>query len=217
MRQIADDVWHIPLMFRDAVNAYLLGDVLVDAGTRSQGRKLARLLQGRDVVAHTLTHAHPDHAGGSKPVVDALGIPFWVPDGDAQAIEQGHTVAADGPLKTLIERGGRFGTVPIARRLREGDEIGPGFVVLDTPGHSPGHISFWREADGVLICGDVWFNLSLLTLRPGLRPPLRLPTVDPELNARSQQRLVDLQPDVVGFGHGPVLTGAKGRLRAFPA
>ena len=216
MKQIADGVWHVPLMFRDAVNAYVLGDVLVDAGTGGMGKKLPGRLDGHTISAHTLTHAHPDHAGGSKAVVDALGVPFWVPAGDADAIEQGHTVAPAGPLHGVIEKGGRFKPVPIARRLQEGDEVG-GFTVLDTPGHSPGHVSFWRESDRVLICGDVWFNLNVVTLKPGLRAPLKLPTVDPARNAQSQQRLVDLQPDIVGFGHGPVMTGAAATLRAFDA
>lgn len=216
MREIADGVWHIPLMFKDAVNAYLLGDVLVDAGTKGMGKKLPGRLEGKTVSAHTLTHAHPDHFGGSKPVVDALGIPFWAPKNDAPAIERGVTVAPEGRRKRLMEAGGKFAPVPIARTLSEGDEISAGFVVLDTPGHSPGHISFWRELDRVLICGDVWFNMNVITLKPGLRPPLDLPTVDPAENARSQQKLVDLRPDIVGFGHGPVMTGAAGKLKAFP-
>jgi glyoxylase-like metal-dependent hydrolase (beta-lactamase superfamily II) len=217
MREIADGVWHIPLMFKDAVNAYLLGDVLVDAGTKGMGKKLPGRLEGRTVSAHTLTHAHPDHVGGSKPVVDALGVPFWAPKGDAPAVERGMTVAPEGRMKKVLEAGGRFGSVPIARTLSEGDEIGDGFTVLDTPGHSPGHISFWRERDRVLICGDVWFNMNVITLKPGLRAPLTLPTVDPAENARSQQKLVELQPDIAGFGHGPVMTGAAAKLRAFPA
>jgi hypothetical protein len=42
MRQIADDVWYVPLAPRDGVNAYILGDVLVDAivtGSRSPARR----------------------------------------------------------------------------------------------------------------------------------------------------------------------------------
>jgi hydroxyacylglutathione hydrolase len=216
MREIADGVFHIPLMFKNAINAYLLGDVLVDAGIKAHGKKLPGLLEGKTVSAHTLTHAHPDHFGGSKNVVDALGIPFWAPANDVPAIERGVTVAPEGKRKKIMEAGGKMDPVPIARTLSEGDEIGNGFVVLDTPGHSPGHISFWRESDRVLICGDVWFNMNVLTLRPGLRAPLGLPTVDPKENERSEQKLVDLQPDIVGFGHGPVMTGAASKLRAFP-
>ena len=212
MREIAENVWHIPLMGRDAVNAYVLGDVLVDAGMAGHGKKLPGLLDGHTIAAHTLTHAHPDHVGGSKNVIDALGVPFWAPAGDAPAIEAGQAAQKDTPIKKLLELGTRFAPVPIARRLSEGDEVA-GFTVLDVPGHSPGHIAFWRESDRTLICGDVWFNMNFLRMRPELRPPFSLPTVDPARNRQSMQRLLDLRPETVGFGHGPVMTGAAGKLR----
>jgi glyoxylase-like metal-dependent hydrolase (beta-lactamase superfamily II) len=212
MRQIAPDVWQIPLAPRESVNAYLLGDVLVDAGMPSMGKKLPGRLSGHPVAAHTLTHAHPDHVGGSKNVVDALGIPFWAPAGDAAAIEAGLAVQKESRIKGLLEKGSRFAPVPIARRLSEGDEVA-GFTVVDAPGHSPGHIAFWRESDRTLIAGDVWFNISFLTFQPGLHPPLKLPTVDPARNRESMQKLVDLRPETVGLGHGPVITGAAAKLR----
>lgn len=212
MREIAENVWHIPLMPRDAVNAYVLGDVLVDAGMAGHGKKLPGKLAGHTIAAHTLTHAHPDHVGGSKNVVDALGVPFWAPAGDAAAVEAGRAVQKPAKAKKLLELTAKFTPVPIARRLNEGDEVA-GFTVLDTPGHSPGHISFWRESDRTLICGDVWFNMNVLTLRPGLRAPLGLPTVDPARNRQSMERLAALRPETVGFGHGPVMTGAADRLR----
>lgn len=71
--------------------------------------------------------------------------------------------------------------------------------MLDTPGHSPGHIALWREADRTLVCGDVFFNM------PSLRPPPRLLTVDPAVNRSSMQRLAQLRPALVLFGHGPPL------------
>jgi hydroxyacylglutathione hydrolase len=79
--------------------------------------------------------------------------------------------------------------------------------VLDTPGHSPGHVSFWRERDRVLICGDVFFNMHILTTVPGLRQPPGPLTVDPALNRRSERRLAELEPAIAGFGHGPVIEG----------
>jgi hydroxyacylglutathione hydrolase len=93
---------------------------------------------------------------------------------------------------------------PVARRLKEGDEVA-GFTVLETPGHSPGHVAFWRETDRTLICGDVLFNLSLLTFRAGLREPPGALTPDPALNRRSARRLAELRPELVLFGHGPPL------------
>ena len=82
---------------------------------------------------------------------------------------------------------------PVARRLKEGDEVG-GFRVLETPGHTAGHISFWREHDRVLVLGDVMANMDIWTGLPVLREPQRFFSLDPELNRRSAERLADLEP-----------------------
>lgn len=218
MLEVADGVWQIPLAPRESVNAYLLGDVLVDAGTPGMGKKLPGRLSGRTVSAHAITHAHPDHVGGSKAVVEALGIPLWAPAGDADDAARGQ--AAEAPegtrFKKVKDRNGRFPAVPVARRLAEGDEVGNGFVVVDAPGHSPGQVAYWRASDRVLVCGDVWFNISFKTLRAKLRPPFDFVTYDIPQNRRSMQKLADLEPDVACFGHGPVLRDAATKLRVLP-
>lgn len=205
MHQIAEDVWQIPLLPRNGVNAYVVGDVLVDAGAKPLAKKVLQAVAGRTISAHAITHAHGDHVGGSRQVVDALDVPFWCPAGDANDVEAGRQTIAESPAKPLMNAGAKFDSVPIARRLQEGDEIGAGFVVLDTPGHSPGHISFWRERDRVIVCADVFFNLHFLTLRYGLRQPVKAFTVDPALNRASERKIAALKPEVVAFGHGPVL------------
>jgi hydroxyacylglutathione hydrolase len=93
---------------------------------------------------------------------------------------------------------------PVERKLREGDDIA-GFKVLDVPGHSPGHVAYWRESDRTLICGDVLFNLGLPTLKPGLREPYASLTPDPARNRDSARRLAQLNPNLILFGHGPPL------------
>jgi hydroxyacylglutathione hydrolase len=214
MKQIAEGLWQVPLAPRESVNAYVLGDVLVDAGTKGEGKKLPKLLAGHTIAAHTLTHAHPDHVGGSKRVIDALGVPFWAPAGDAEAIEAGRSVLPDGRAKPLLGLGSKFDSVPIERRLHEGDEVA-GFRVVDAPGHSRGHIAFFRESDRVLVLGDVWFNLLLPRPKPGLRDPFDFVTVDVEQNHASQRKLADLEPSIACFGHGPVLHDAAAKLRAY--
>ncbi|MFM9127575.1 MAG: MBL fold metallo-hydrolase, partial [Solirubrobacterales bacterium] len=91
------------------------------------------------------------------------------------------------------------------RLLKAGDEIGAGFVVIDTPGHSPGHVSFWREEDRTLVCGDVFFNMNMATTSPGLHQPPGMFTPDPERNRESERLLAELEPALVCFGHGPPL------------
>jgi hydroxyacylglutathione hydrolase len=220
MRAIADDVWHLPLTPRDGINAYLLGDVLVDTGVKQSGKKIARLLGERSISAIALTHAHGDHAGAMAGLATRFGVPVWCGAADREAAESGRLVLSPRlrrpRLRALAGGAAAFDGTPVARTLAEGDELAAGFTVLDTPGHSPGHVSFWRESDRTLICGDVFFNMHLLTTAPGLRQPPDLLTPDPAENRRSERRLAALEPRTVGFGHGPVLGDDAGAaLRAF--
>ena len=84
-----------------------------------------------------------------------------------------------------------------------------GFQVLDTPGHSAGHVSFWRESDRVLILGDVLNNMDVITGIPGLREPKTYFTPDPVENRRSIRRLGELEPSLVLFGHGAPLRDTR--------
>ena len=93
---------------------------------------------------------------------------------------------------------------PVDRRLVEGDEVA-GFRVLDTPGHSAGHVAFWRESDGVLIAGDVFNTADPFTAIPGLSMPRNYFTPDPPANRRSAKRLGELQPKLLLVGHGPAV------------
>src|SRR3954468_12123792 len=102
MREVVPGLVQNPLTPRDAVNAYLIGDVLVDAGTPGMGKKLPQKLAGRTVTAHAITHAHQDHVGGSKAVCEALGIELWAPERDADAAESGHQVMAEGTWATPV-------------------------------------------------------------------------------------------------------------------
>jgi glyoxylase-like metal-dependent hydrolase (beta-lactamase superfamily II) len=103
----------------------------------------------------------------------------------------------------------------VARALLEGDEVA-GFVVLETPGHSAGHVSYWRESDRALIVGDVLTNISLATGRPGLHEPPAAFTPDPARNRASARRLAELRPQLACFGHGPPLRD-PGQLADFVA
>ena len=204
MRKVAADVHQLSGIPPNGVNVYLVGDVLLDAGYPVARRRILRQLAGRDVSAHALTHAHPDHFGASHAVCEALGLPLWCPALDAETVETGKVPRTRSGLSPLIELlNPSPHPHPVARRLGEGDEVA-GFRVLSTPGHSPGHVSYWREADRTLICGDVFFNLLG---RPG--PPPGPVTYDPEQNRESMRQLVALEPALVLFGHGPPLRDTR--------
>jgi len=100
----------------------------------------------------------------------------------------------------------------VSRKLREGDEVG-GFRVLETPGHTAGHLSFWREQDRVLVLGDVLANMHIWTGLPKLREPQRIFSLDPAMNRQSASRLAELQPRLTCFGHGPPLRDPRRLLK----
>jgi len=222
MHQIAPEVFHVPLTPRNGINAYLIGDVLVDTGLATSAGKLKSIVRERDVKTIALTHAHGDHVGSARKLKDEFDLPVWVGTKDRDAAEAGKAVKKDpfnAPgLSVIAGALGDFKAVPVSRVLNEGDELAAGFTVLDTPGHSPGHVSFWRAEDKVLICGDVFFNMHVLTTIPGLRQPPGPFTVNPKQNRDSERKVADLRPSVVGFGHGPVITdGAATKLSDFVA
>jgi glyoxylase-like metal-dependent hydrolase (beta-lactamase superfamily II) len=191
----------------NTINVYLVGSVLVDAGTPGARRRILRQLDGLDVSAHLVTHAHPDHFGSSHAVCEALDLPLWTGAGDAEAVETASPVPAQGRVPALMARMKMPPGHPVARRLHEGDDV-EGFTVLDVPGHSPGHIALWRESDRTLVCGDVFFNM------PRLGPPPAFLTYDPTRNRESMRRLAALRPALALFGHGPPLRDPERLARA---
>jgi len=207
VKQLAGGVWQVTEFPPHLINVYVLEDVLVDAATRHSERRIFRQIERHHLTAHALTHAHPDHQGASHEVCTKLGIPFWVGERDADAAEapeligqrQPQNVIAQFFVKVFVGPGH-----PVDRRLREGDVVA-GFEVVDAPGHSAGHLAFWRESDRVLVLGDVLTNVDTLTGIPGLHEPKPYLTPNPAENRRSARKLASLEPKLVLFGHGAPL------------
>jgi hydroxyacylglutathione hydrolase len=153
--------------------------------------------------------------GSSHEICETLKLPVFCGRADAPAVESGGRIGlAEKPWPVRVEHRLLAGPGhPVSATLEEGDRVG-GFAVMEAPGHSPGHLAFWRPAHRVLILGDVLFNLSLATGRACLLLPPRLLTRDPVRNLASARRLAALDPVTVCFGHGPPLRDGK-RFRRF--
>lgn len=215
MQKLAEDVYLLHGFPKYAINVYLIGDVLIDAGTRMAKKRILNELKGKDLKAHALTHAHPDHQGSSKAVCLDKNIPLWCGEGDRHAMETG-----DYSRTTPKGRGNKFPNTllngpphPVSKALREGDEVA-GFHVYETPGHTPGHLSYFRESDGVLIVGDVVFGMNMLTMARGVYEPPKLFTLNPEQNRTSIRKIAALEPKLCCFGHGKPLADPSA-LREF--
>jgi glyoxylase-like metal-dependent hydrolase (beta-lactamase superfamily II) len=202
VRQVTDGVWHLSGFPPNGINVYVIGDVLIDSGMALDRRRVLRQVESMGITAHALTHAHFDHYGSSHAICTTLGVPLWCGAADVEAVEAGK----------MVTRGDRMvpgaHAHPVDRALQEGDEVA-GFAVLDTPGHSPGHVSYWREADRVLVCGDVMWGFNPFINAGAIREPFPFVSPDHKLNRRSARRLVELEPAIVCFGHGPVLTDTQ--------
>lgn len=186
------------------INAYLIperdGLTLIDAGLSGMERRVNRAAArlGLPLRRVALTHAHSDHVGA----VDAL-MARW-PGLDLLV------GAADRPL--LAEQGV---ATPPTRLLRGGDRIGS-LTVIDTPGHSPGHVAYLDERDGTLYSGDTFVNVPGLRVASVLNALFPLPTFgthDPAATTRSARALLDVPARVLAAGHGPAVREPLAAMR----
>lgn len=208
MKNLAPGVWRLKQLPAPSVNVYLAGDVLIDAGTRWDRRRVFAELEGREISMLALTHVHPDHQGVAKDVCEARGIPLACHADDVDAMEGRRPVQEahfDHPVNRLIGKIWQGPPHQVGRVLGEGDEVA-GFRVVHAPGHARGEVIFFRESDRVAICGDVIRNMSYATGRPMLAQPPEIFTYDPAENRRSIRKLADLNPSLLLPGHGPAVT-----------
>jgi glyoxylase-like metal-dependent hydrolase (beta-lactamase superfamily II) len=201
MRQLAPDVWQLSGFPPNAFNVYVIGDVLIDAGTRWAERRIERQLTARPRML-ALTHVHPDHQGSAHALCRRWDIPLACHEADAPVMAGRRRMQPDNFVMRCSKRLFAGPTWPVDRHLAEGDELA-GFRVLHTPGHTAGHVALFRERDRVAIIGDVLNGMHLLTMWPGLHEPPRYFSTDWAENRRSIQRVAELEPRLLLFGHGP--------------
>jgi len=203
VKQVAEGVWRLAEFPRPTINVYLAGDVLIDAGRRWDRRRIFAELEGREISMVALTHVHPDHQGCAKAVCEARGVPLACHEDDVDAMEGRRPVAATtNPGAKFFARMWEGPPHKVERVLREGDEVA-GFRVVHAPGHAPGEVIFFRDADRVAICGDVIRNCTYVTMRTRLAEPPDELTPDPAENRRSIRKLAELNPSLILPGHGP--------------
>jgi hydroxyacylglutathione hydrolase len=188
-------------------NCYLVADpasgeaVIIDPGedTAMFFTELDR--HGWTLQAIWLTHAHVDHVAGVAAVKATTGVPVYLHPNDRPLYDQ---VSAQGAWLGMQAPN----PPPPDRELRDGDRLSVGrfeFTVTDTPGHSPGSVSF--HGDGVVFGGDVLFRDSV--------GRIDLPGGDAAtLLASIRDRFLTLSDETVVYsGHGPPTTIGYERTR----
>ncbi|WHY69871.1 MBL fold metallo-hydrolase [Neobacillus sp. SuZ13] len=219
------------------VNLVLVGEpdksgefVLVDTGMPKSAEKIIEMIEehfgeGAIPKAIVLTHGHFDHVGSVAELLEEWKIPVYAhelelpfltgqrdyPPGDPN-VDSG-LVAKLSPMfpnhginiSTHVQVLPSDGTVPHM----------PNWKWLHTPGHTPGHISLFREQDRTLIAGDAFVTVKqeslykVMTQTQEISGPPKYYTTDWDAAFESVKKLEALKPQVVVTGHGLPMGGEE--------
>jgi glyoxylase-like metal-dependent hydrolase (beta-lactamase superfamily II) len=224
------------------VNVYMIDEtsdrfgswVLVDAGLYGSANRIRRAAEnryGRDArpKAILLTHGHFDHVGALRELAERWDVPVYahpleLPYLTGRSAYPPPDPTVGGGAMALLSWMYPKHPIDISEFVRPlpADGSVPGLSSdwqwVATPGHSPGHVSFFRESDRTLVVGDAFVTtkqesaLAVLQQRQELHGPPSYFTPDWVAARQSVALLTDMAPQVAAAGHGFPMYGEE--LRA---
>ena len=220
------------------VNVYLIGRpsagdrgwTLIDAGMPGMIEQIARAAArrfGADArpAAILLTHGHFDHVSALEELAERWDAPVYAHPGELPYLTGRSAYPPPDPTVGggLMSRLSVFfprGPLDLGARVRPLPDDGgvpnlPGWRAIPTPGHAPGHVSFFREVDRLLIAGDAFVTTKQESFVAALLKPFYIQgpptyfTPDWLASKRSVEALTALHPASAGTGHGRPLAGVR--------
>ncbi len=143
------------------VAAYLVDGLLIDTGCAHTSREFADYLQNEDIRVVVNTHFHEDHCGGNRHILERFDVPLYAHRDSIPLIAHKprlypyQEVVWGCPEPTVPE--------PIPDII-ETDYLR--FRVVETPGHSPGHVCLVEESRGWCFSGDIYAREGMKFIRP---------------------------------------------------
>ncbi|HZN97999.1 MAG TPA: MBL fold metallo-hydrolase [Gemmatimonadales bacterium] len=231
---VAPDLAHLRT---GIVNVYLYGQrgapsgswVLIDTGMPGSAAKIIRAAEEHigpwaRPSAIILTHGHFDHVGSVRTLAERWDVPAYahrleLPYLTGRSSYPPPDPTVGGGALAALARFYPRGPIDLGRRVQPLPEDGsvpgmPGWRWIHTPGHTPGHVSLFRDEDRTLVAGDAFTGTkqesatAVLTQRAEIHGPPAYYTSDWEAARRSVQELAALEPLRAGTGHGPPLEGS---------
>ncbi len=202
--------------------------VLIDTGMPGSANEIKDVVQerfGENIrpKAIVLTHGHFDHVGSIAVLLEEWDIPVFAheleipyltgkkdyPPGDPN-VDSG-LVAKMSPMfpNHGIDIGAHVQSLPANGTV----PCMPGWKWIHTPGHTPGHISLFRESDRTLIAGDAFVTVKqeslykVMTQTQEISGPPKYFTTDWNAAYESVKKVVELMPDLAITGHGQPMSG----------
>lgn len=216
------------------VNLVMIGDreagdwFLVDAGMPHSAEEIHAVAEdrfGRPPKAVVLTHGHFDHVGSIVGLLEKWHVPVYSHPFEFPYLtgEKSYPVpdtSVEGGLLAKIAFIFPVKPIDIKEVLLPLSAAGvipgmPGWKWVHTPGHSPGHISLFRESDRTLLSGDAVITVrqdsfyKVLLQKKEINGPPRYLTTDWDAAWESVKKLGALAPGVMVPGHGGDMSGEE--------
>jgi glyoxylase-like metal-dependent hydrolase (beta-lactamase superfamily II) len=196
------------------------GLTLIDSGAPRSEKKIFKYITGMgfastDLKRILITHADYDHIGGLAELGKASGARVFSSRIEAEAIAMGRSSRQLKPENLLLKavyalanRYAKTNPVQVDDFLVGGQmlDILGGLQVINTSGHTPGHLSFFAPSRNILFAGD-----SMVSDAKGLYRSVKDNTWDHEKAIESVRKQAALGASIVCPGHGPVIRDAVGR------